>query len=644
MSKSVIVTGEKTAALSYGDCINRADLIVLGEYKPEGKVLVKSVLKGNSSWIGKTITLPQPVYMGCRNQPVPNIKNAALLLDTKYLNSTGNDKQNSIIEIYDTPDHLAFLEYLVPIYSNKSENAKLSALGNLFVDPKSDPKSSNIQFEADPAATFKKEFLWAIRQMREPVNFEIVKKIYLDAHVDAKEKLKLQEWIAETRDSRAVPILIEALQSKDRWIVSDAVTKLIYFYPSKAVDEALKKSLSIVPEDTRPSIVRYFESRKIKTYESGKIAAPTPYQHAMQLEKEGKSKEAISDYLSILESKESNGYILRASALSALKLNKNADAAVKERILKARASWLNQDAATGNYLEVADTAEILRKLQSQECLDGLKAILTKRDFMFNKANRTATMAILELGPIARRNATDGLLKELENNKSLENNIEEQTRWLLEFAWLKQSPDYVSLSKTMTNNAKWSSAWSSTQALLKGLNGIDEGAFLISVLKDKDHKSASPAVTEWIVYRLGDLRDARASDVLLDLFTGSLLYAPQTIIESLAQIGGARIIPKLELIAMDQNSPAQASAIEILANCQHEKSLPLMRKLLKTGKLDAKVRSLAAISRFGNCDDWKTLNLMVDYWKGERNIHYWVLQAMSEIDLRCHCSLQSGISS
>lgn len=80
ITKSVIITGEKAAAQSYGENIDQADLIVSAEYQENGSILVKQVLKGDRSWGGKTIKLASAIKMGCRQQPVPSIRNAAVLL------------------------------------------------------------------------------------------------------------------------------------------------------------------------------------------------------------------------------------------------------------------------------------------------------------------------------------------------------------------------------------------------------------------------------------------------------------------------------------------------------------------------------------------------------------------------------------
>lgn len=626
MSKSAIVAGEKSAAQSFGECIAQSNLIVLGEYKTEGKIAVHTVLKGSNSWVGKTITLPEPARMGCRLAPVPSIKYAAVLLQLKTENKKSS--QETVVAIYDTPDDLSFLEHLVPVYSNKSEHTRLTSLSDFISKPGSFDRKT---FEEDPTPIFKKEFYWAIKQIREPANFDLVKSLYLKPNLAPKDKLVLQEWFAETRDNRAIPILINALQSDDQWLVRGAACSLMWYFPNEKTDAAIAKIANTAPDDMRPSIAKYLKARGVKTIGAAYAVPPqTPYQKAEELRQNGKSKEAAQIFLSILESKETNGYVIRTAAQGALK---DADDAVKARILKSRIDWLNHDAATGNYLEATDTAEILRQLHSPQCLDGLMAILPRRDSIFSKANRIATMAIVDLGADARKKASAALLKELEAQGSTANKHDEQSRLLLEFAWIKQQGDYEKAEVLIANKPNWSSAIATVKPLLKGIDATDEGASLVQLLKQRPPLSG--IVTDWIVFRLGDLRESRAGDTILELFT-SPSYSPQTISDALTRIGGTKLLSKIEAIAVDSKSPYQGPAVEILANCQHENALPILRNILKTGSLEGKVRSLAGISRFGNCADKKVLIPMADYWTGEREIHYWLLQAITEIDNRCHC--------
>ncbi|HMX47197.1 MAG TPA: hypothetical protein PKC93_14680, partial [Candidatus Obscuribacter sp.] len=262
MKNSAIIAGEKAAASCYGQNIEQAALIVLGDYGADGRVLVRKVLKGDASLLGKPLTLPGPLTMGCRMQPVPPLKNVMLLLRSDH----------SLVEIYDLPEPIGYVSVLVPIYGKTQERERLLALLSLYKNPGKVGTTYN--------GEYKKEFLYVIRQMKEPANFEIVKNVYLDEKVDAKDRLSLQEWLAETQDPRALPLLIGALDSHDKWLVNDAASKLICYFPGKETDAAFAARLKTLPDDLRPMVVRTLLGRGVKLTGSVKLPETTLFQRA----------------------------------------------------------------------------------------------------------------------------------------------------------------------------------------------------------------------------------------------------------------------------------------------------------------------------------------------------------------------------
>lgn len=630
-TKSVIVTGEKAAQQSYGENIDQANLIVSADYQESGSILVNKVLKGDKSWLGKTIKLPNPIKMGCRQQPVPSLKNAAVLLQST------SKKEFSVVEIYDTPDQIAFLNCFVPIYTNTSksslqtERIKLMALSKLFTSTNSDTS----EFEVDPTPTFKKEFLCALGTMRQPENFELVKELYLRPSLSAKDKLALQEWMANTGDKRVVPVLYQALKSNDKFINSEAVSRLTYNYQSPETDKAIAEAYNSLPAGSQPMAARYLIKRGAnKLVKSPGLmlnsaaASLTPFQKAAELEHQGKIKEAQALYLSVLESKEDNTYAIPVA------INKVLDAEDgRTKVIQSRLPWLNKFATNSNYLEALEAAIILRRLKNADCLEALMAILQKRQSIFSKAYQTATFAIVELGASARKQATRELLKEIESNPALAQKSEEQTLLLLELAWLQQSEDKQAVTKLIEKNSAWLGSHSQLQTLLSGLPSEDEGQFLVQKLKEQ---KLPPQALDWIIFRLGDLKEARAIDALMVEFEKPYSYSPATAKEALEKIAKIRqaretIVERLKKIALNSNSLSQANAIELLAAIEGDKSLPVVRQIIKNGQLDAKVRALNIISRLGQKQDLAILLPMSNYWTGDRRLHYWVMQAIGELN-------------
>lgn len=633
ITKSVIVTGEKAAAQSFGESIEQADLIVSAEYQENGSVLVKQVLKGDKSWSGKTIKLVSAIKMGCRQQPVPSIKNAAVLL------RENGKKEFSVVEIYDTPDQIAFLHCFIPIYANNSpttEKTKFALLSKLFTNPNSNATA----FETDPTATFKKEFLSALGTMRQPANFDLVKELYLRPDLSAKDKLSLQEWMANTGDKRVLPLLYSALRSKDKFVSSDAISRLTYNYSSPATDKAIAEAYNSLPDQSKPMAARYLIKRgannlvKPALVASAAVAATTPFQKASELEHQGKVKEAQGLYLSILESPEDNSYVIETAMAKVLNAAKAQDAgAIKQKVIKARLNWLNKYAQNSNYLEAQSAADILDKLHDARGLDALLSILAKRESIFTKANQTATFAIADLGASAKQNTTTLLLTEIESNTALAQKPDEQIILLLELAWLQQPDGDKQVRKAIEKNSAWLGSYNQVQPLLNGLPNKDEGQFLTQKLVEK--KLPAQAL-DWIIFRLGDLHESRAIDALMAEFEKPYSYSPETAkvaLEKISTNGKARevLVKKLKAIALNSQPAAQANAIELLAKIDGEKSLPVVRQIIKNGQLEAKVRALNIISRLGTKEDLALLLPMSNYWSGDRKTHYWVMQAVGELN-------------
>jgi hypothetical protein len=526
------------------------------------------------------------------------------------------------------------LRILVPIYATGREHERIQALRALITNPLSKQISKQSEFEEDPLPQFKKEFLFAISQMRDAANFDLVKELYLDKHLSEKDKLSLQDWIGQTTDQRAVPLLLEAIKSPQRFIASDAVSKLTAYYRSAPVDKALTAFYPGAAAELQPQIANYLKSRGISVA-AAHAGELTPFQKAEALDNQNKHKEALALYESILASPESNGYIIRVGALKVVKYGDRADS---EKLMKSRLDWLKHDAAYGNYLEVADTAQILRGLHDPRCLDGLLAILPRREFMFASANKVATMAIRDLGAGARLWAASALRADMVSI-NLEGDLDAQYRLLLELAWVMDESDFSKAAALAQHNAAWAGSWGQMQPLLKALAGTgnspgDEGTTLLKQLDGT--QKLPPLALGWVYFRLGDLRESRAVGPLVAEFKKEASYAPQTLKDALKNIAGEAVVRAVEPIADDSSQPRQADAFELLSEIEKEKTLPRARRLLKDSKIkvDVKVRCLAALSRYGSRADRDMLLPLSNYWTGDRALHYLIISAIAEIDSRC----------
>lgn len=70
--------------------------------------------------------------------------------------------------------------------------------------------------------------------------------------------------------------------------------------------------------------------------------------------------------------------------------------------------------------------EIMLKLRDPACLDDLILLLDRRDVMQAKANRLATMAVIDLGPAARAKVAQHLLSLVQSGGALVKDQESRT--------------------------------------------------------------------------------------------------------------------------------------------------------------------------------------------------------------------------
>ena len=603
---------ERAAGQSIAANIRAADLIVIGTYADEA-IRVREVLKGDKSMLGQSIKIPM-MRLGCGAHPQSTKAEQAILFRSGWRSA-----DNPYQEVYQQPDQISALRCLLPVVANPSEHERLVALSEMTGHPESRCKE---HFVGDAKVIFRQEFLCALHEMRDPDNFAIVDKLFKSA--DPKFQLKLIEWIGDTGDQRAVPLLIGALKSPDRFVSSSAATKLIYYYPgANGVSNALLDVLKNGAAELKPSAYRYLSRRSpnadLKDF-SNTMPPQTPYQRAEELRRNGKAKESVALYLSVIENPANDGYVRRASALAAIDL---ATPAEKDRMRVALLPLLTADCKQGNYLEAADAAVILRKLHHIQCMDALISILDKHDFMYANPNRTATMAIKELGAAAKKQAAQHLLKQI---NATGGNVDEQVRTMLPLAWLGDSADLTSLKSLVASHPNWQHAYQSVSPIFALQSQSDEGKFLMAFVQNKP---ASREAKFWVVYRLGELKDKRAVALLLNEIKtdyGDSLY---TIDAALKSIGGPEVVKGLQQIATS-NSDAARKSVNILAEIEGARSLPLLRQIAQSKSSVAKSDALLALGRLGTTEDLTFLVPMSDYWKGDRANHYWIIQAISGI--------------
>jgi hypothetical protein len=180
-----------------GDYVRDAQLIVLADTRKGGErghdrfATVREVIKGDPNPAGTEITLP--LAMSTADVRVPTPATGLALLMT---HDEAAKKQWRVLEAYAKPEEISAVRKLVEVYAIAGERKQLLALREKAV-------------AGDPYCI--DQLLSDLAKMRDPANFDLMPKTY--ATLAPAHQAKLVETMARTNDSRAVPTLIEAMQS-----------------------------------------------------------------------------------------------------------------------------------------------------------------------------------------------------------------------------------------------------------------------------------------------------------------------------------------------------------------------------------------------------------------------------------------------
>lgn len=613
---------DKRQSQSIAEDWRNADAVCIGVLRKAqagsgATLLVKETLKGDKKNTGTTLPIPLERHLA-GIFPTDKDEKPALVFFSRAQGSA----DLRATEIYNDVDKISATRCLSTIFDLTSEKESLQALSEMVQNPNARCKAS---FKQDAKLLFRREFLAAISQMKDKNNFSIVSSLYEKSDLDTKHQLL--DWMACTGDRRALPYLIAAVPSPDRALRSTALTRLIYYYPGDVgVDACVEKAYEHGFADTKNSALDYVMKRRGKSpAKAAPTQAKTSYQKAEELNDAGKHKEATALYIEEILNNKKDGYVRRWSALKAIPY---ATSEQKDAIRKSMLPLISEDASTGNYLEATDAADILQKLQHDDCLDSLVKLLDRRESLFNKANRMAAFGIAKLSGAARQKAAAHLMEHIKGAK-FKNEMDQQNQLivLLELAWIGSAKDFEAVNQQLTNTAALS-VWKSIQPLVS--TNKKDGIFLIDVLKN--NPSLPHLAKDWIIVELGELKEERAADLILaHLSDMKYQYDGYVADEALKSIGGKHVCQQLEKMAFASDETSR-NAVDILCAIEKEKCLPTLRKIVKS-KSPARTNALAAMARLGSPDDLGVLVPLSDYWTADRLYHYWTMEAIASIRQR-----------
>ncbi|MBK9622715.1 MAG: hypothetical protein IPO31_26335 [Candidatus Obscuribacter sp.] len=366
---------------------------------------------------------------------------------------------------------------------------------------------------------------------------------------------------------------------------------------------------------------------------SSAASTQTAFQKAETFSKAGQTAAAREQYFAALEhanageSKDVTAYTQRAAAQ---KLLVAASAQDKKRIWQAIAPQIYKDAKSGNYLESAESAEIMLKLRDPACLDDLILLLDRRDVMQAKANRLATMAVIDLGPAARAKVAQHLLSLVQSGGALVKDQESRTTTLVELVFIGTEADSKRCTELVASKPDFKFIWDKL-AKLQGISDEKEQCqYLSNLMQSKSE--VLPDVLPWVAERLGRIGDGAASSVLVAALGSVNYHLSDCAASALISLGRKCSKDKLVAAALIDGDN-RARSIDVLCTIYGAEALPTIRKIAKDPKAKYKASAFIWLGRLGNKDDLTYLIPMSDYWQGDRLNHYWVTMALDDIESR-----------
>jgi HEAT repeat protein len=639
-------TGEVWASRLHrplGDYVREAAVIVIADTKRGGAyggdtiLTVTEVLKGAPKLLGQEIVFGMELSTADARVPAPS-KGLAVMLAADWQEKTNHWP---VIEACNTPEQVAAVRVFIAVYGEATERQRLVAL--------------EARALAGDAVCLD-QLLSDLRGMREPGNFDLMTDLY--PKLQPKTQVQLVEIMANTGDLRVVPVLLRAMQSTNEEVSMRAASALRFHYPgARGVTEAFTALL----EDKSPlgnMAVQYLAPyradltsraeewttpwiRADRQWATNRPAAraallalivdpqglASAYTNAQPaLKAAPKALAGVSDY---------------ARTLAALKLLPEATPAERDQMRQALLPMLTAKAQGGDYIEAETAAQILRGLNHPDCLPALLALITRTGFVYQQATQTAVFAIRELGPEA---CEEGFTRLLEGLQPVPQQLEQSDLldgYLLAMIWLGNRTAWNQVTERLPEAHR--AAWQRLAPLRSLAEQQDEVAFMIERLRAPGELPAMARA--WLVTRLGELKDPRAVPILIDLLVQETndYHIGVALTTTLPQINGRQAEEALtKLLTHPDRHVVRARAVEALFVMLGERGLPLARRMLQEKDFGSPQAALGQLGQFGTAEDFALVAPWCDYWRADRTLQYWGMQAMCRMRERCGYNINGPI--
>jgi HEAT repeat protein len=560
------------AYVPIGDQVRRAVVVALADTRPADPARRTTILTL------REIIKGDPTLMGEEIIVTRSMSTAAVALPREasgiavLLVENWKTQDEPLLEAYQQAHEIEALRGLVAIYERVSERAQLLALKERIT-------------EANPL--FRKQIFQDLTRMREAGNFDILLNLFPKGE-EATQR-EVVALLGQIGDLRGVPTLISALNSPHQSVALDAATALSYpFRGAPGVTEAFRRVLSTPPPPQHEHL-KYSAEWYLKSYDvelAAKFEARrNPYQRASDRLQSGDEAGARPFFDLILSDPAQTESLASFSSDWIARIIQNEPDKADE-IRRALLPVLTRYSREDNYLQAISAAKLLVELQHPDSDAPLLDLLKKADnFLFDTSTRTAAYALFDRGAACR--------------------------------------------EQVVNLLKARKDWPVLQPLFEEF--ADEGHSLTTLLQSGLDGGKTLGAEDWIIHRLGALREQRAVETLIQYLIKRPWSDPYVAIEALTKIGGAEVeAAALGLLNDPDENGVRRQATDLIFRLQDARALPLARRMLTEADFGFKSSAALFLARHGTPEDLNWLVPLSDFWTGDRANHSWLMSAVSEI--------------
>jgi HEAT repeat protein len=563
-----------------GNAVRAAQLIAIADTTPSQEAPYSTVLTLREIIKGDADQRGQSLLIK------PGLSSAAVWVPREaksiavLLGKEWQSNPHPVLEVYQKPQEIEALRVFVRVYDLPTERARLEALR---------------ERRNDKNTLFRQQLLRDLGEMRQKENFPILTALFTGG--DEALQRAVIDLIGSIGDVRGVPTLIAALESPHHWVAVEASTKLRFYFPgAPGVTEAFRRALNHKHLESAATayLMKYDAALNARLQ-----AQHSPYQRLNERLEQGNEAGAGQLLLSMLEEKEQAEYVLRfnTDGLVSFIETRRQDA---DRSRLALLPLVTRDTQDGDYLQAIAAAKVLRALHHPDTVAPLLRLLGKKDNgLYEASTRIAAFALVELGEEQKQAAIEQL----------------STR----------------------------SDWPMLRPVFALAGEPNEARQLLELLPNMAAAGNNRISLNWLLYRLGELRNPQAVPALVEQLSGNPAADSSVVTQALIRIGGATVGEAVTPLLQSKNDSARTSATQILFTLQKERFLPLLRRMLREDDLGVRGTAAMYLSRIGTPQDLEVLVPLSDFWTGDRTNHYWLMSAITEIRERYNYDLNGPIT-